>query len=106
MLRNPPFCSFASFSIVLLTLFIHKSDSSKGLLIFMISSISSFGIINVVVCGAKYDGLPKPIIFSWIHASPANAPAVNPNGIKMLLPNGLSTFVINGKFFLVKTQEV
>ena len=47
----------------------------------MILFISSFKIINVVV--------PDPNIFLWIAASVA---AVNPNGIKRLLANGLNTF--------------
>ena len=54
----------------------------------MISFISSFEIINVVV--------PDPSIFSWITASAADAAAVNPKGIKTLLVSGLSTFFIKG----------
>ena len=49
MLRNPPFCSFASFLIVSLTPFINKPDSLRDLTIFMISSISLFEIIYVIV---------------------------------------------------------
>ena len=52
------------------------------------SSISSFDIIRVVV--------PDPKIFLCIPASSADATAVNPNGIKTLLENGLITFFING----------
>ena len=37
-----------------------------------------------------------PIIFLWIAASVADAAAVNPNGIKTLLANGLSAFPIKG----------
>ena len=66
----------------------------------MISSISLFGILIVVVCCTKYDGLSKSIILLWIHASPADAAAVNPNGMKMLLANGLSTSFINDKQIL------
>ena len=47
--RNPPFCSYASFLFVLLTPFINKSHSSRKLLIFMISIISSLEIINFVL---------------------------------------------------------
>ena len=54
----------------------------------MISFISLLEIINVV--------LPDPNIFLRIAASVADAAAVNPNGIKMLLANGVSTFSING----------
>ena len=53
---------------------------------FTISFILSFEIINVV--------LPDPNIFLWIAASVAYATAVNPNSIKTLLTNGLSTFFI------------
>ena len=52
------------------------------------SSISSFGIISVVV--------PELKIFLCIPESAADAAAVNPNGIKTLLANGLMTFFING----------
>ena len=54
----------------------------------MISFISSLEIINVV--------LPDPNIFLWIAASVADVAAVNPNGIKTLLANGLSIFPIKG----------
>ena len=83
-LRNPPFCLFASFLIVSLTPFINEPDSSRDLTNFMIPFISSFEIINVVV--------PDPNFFLWIAASVAAAAAVNPNGIKRLLANGLNTF--------------
>ena len=49
------------------------------------SSISSFDIISAAV--------PNPKIFLCILAYAA---AVNPNGIKTLLANGLITFFING----------
>ena len=52
------------------------------------SFISSFQIIKVVVA--------EPSIFFCIPASAADAAAVNPNGIKTLLANGLITFFING----------
>ena len=52
----------------------------------MILFISLFEIINVV--------FPDPNIFLWIAAPVADAGAVNPNGIKTLLANGLSTFLI------------
>ena len=55
----------------------------------MISFISSIEIIIAVI--------PDPNIFFWIAASLANADAVNPNGIKALLPSGLSTFFIKCK---------
>ena len=52
------------------------------------SSISSFDIINVVV--------PKPVIYSYILASAANAAAVSPNGIKALSANVAITLFIKG----------
>ena len=47
-------------------------------------SFFSFEIVNIVVS--------NPNIFLWIAPSVADADAVNPNGIKALLANGLSTF--------------
>ena len=58
----------------------------------MILFISSFKILNVVVCEGKSKGQPDPNIFLEIVASLDDAAAVNPNGIKTLLANGLSTF--------------
>ena len=55
ILKNPPFCSFISFSIVLVTLFNKVLESSRACTIFIISFISSLGIIKVVV--------PDPCIF-------------------------------------------
>ena len=52
----------------------------------MISFISSLEIIGVVK--------PNPNIFLGIAASVAYAAVVNPNGIKAILTNGLSTFPI------------
>ena len=74
--KNPPFYSFASFLVVLLTPFINKPDSSRDLTIFIISFISSFEIINVVT--------PDPDMVLSIVASVAAVATVNPNGIKML----------------------
>ena len=76
--RNPPFCFFASFLIILLTSFINKSDSPGDLTIFMISFICSFKIINSVT--------PDPNISLSIVF----------DGIKTLLGNGLSTSPIKG----------
>ena len=52
------------------------------------SFISLFEINKVVV--------PDPNIFLRIPASAADAAAINPKGIKILLANGLTTFFING----------
>ena len=94
ILRNPPFCSFASFLIVSLTPFLNKPDSSRDLTIFMISFISSFEIISIVTCEAKYEERrPDPNTFLRIAASAA----ANHNVIKTLLVNGLNTFFLKGK---------
>ena len=58
----------------------------------MISCISPFEIINVIVGEAKSKGPPDANIFSWIAASVADAAAVNPTVIKTLLASILSTF--------------
>ena len=68
--------------------FISKPDYFRDLTIFMISSIYSFEIINAVITGPK--------IFFWIAAPVSDTAAVNPNGIKTLLANGVSTFFNNG----------
>ena len=68
--------------------FINNSDSWADLTIFIISLISLLEIINLVV--------PDSNIFSWIAALVAVAAAVNPNAIKMLLANGLVSFLITG----------
>ena len=52
-------------------------------------SISLFDIINVVI-------FPDRNVFLCIPASAADADALNPKGIKTLLVNGLTTFLING----------
>ena len=81
-LRNPPFSCYASFLIVLLTRFINKQDSSSDLTIFMIPFISSFQIINFV-------NMIQTFLMNSVSAA-----AVNPNEVKTLLANGLSTFPI------------
>ena len=91
ILRNPPLCSLASCWVVSLTPFNNNQESSRDLIIFKISSISLFEIINVVLLL-----LPDPKIFLCILASVADAAAVNPNGIKTLLANGLIAFFIRG----------
>ena len=54
----------------------------------MISFMSSFEIINIVV--------PDPNIFLWRAPSVTDAAAVNPDGIKTLLGNGVTTCCIKG----------
>ena len=62
-----------------------KPESSRDLTILIMSFISSFHIISVVI--------QEPSLFS---GSAADAACVNPNGIKILLADGLITFFING----------
>ena len=62
------------------------------------SSLSSFDIVTAVV--------PDPKIFLCIEASATDAAAVNPNGIKILLANGLITFSLMVVLFLIIDQEV
>ena len=58
-------------------------------MILIISSIFSFGIINFVILD------PKTLFL--LAASVTDAAAVNPNGIKTILGNGLSTCFIKCK---------
>ena len=64
----------------------------------MISFISTFEIINVVILGPK--------IFFLKSVSVIVAAAVNPNGIKTLLANSVSTFFLKGKPVLVMDLKV
>ena len=89
MQRKLTSCSLTSFLIVSLTSFINKPDSLRDLIIFIISSISLFEIINIVI--------PDPKTFFCTAASVADNIAVNLNGVKTILANGLGTFIIKGK---------
>ena len=82
-------CSLDSFSIVLIAPYINKRDSSRNLIIFMTSPISSFEIITAIVLAL--------ISFLRITASAAKVVVVNPNCIKTLLAIGLGTFFINSR---------
>ena len=76
MLRNPPFCSFFLFLIVLLTPFINKRNFSSYLTALM-SFISLCENINVFISDNKF--------YSWIPVSITDAAAVIPNGNKTFL---------------------
>ena len=52
--------------------------------------------MNAVRLATSEGRLPDPNTFLRIAASVADAVAVNPNGIKTLLVNGLSAFFIKG----------
>ena len=73
--------------MVLLLPFVSNPDSLRDLTIFIISSISSFEIINAVVRKAESNERPDPSIFFWIAASAADIPVDNPYGIKTVLAN-------------------
>ena len=87
MLKNPPFCSFVSFLIVLVTLFSKILESSRAWTNFIMSFIYLFEVIKLVV--------PESCIFFWISASIAEAAAVIPDGAKTFFAKGIATF-ING----------
>ena len=89
MLKNPRFYSFASSSTVSLTPFINKPASLRDLIILMISSFSLYDFVSVV--------MSDPKVFFWIVESVADAAPVDPDGLKTLLANGLSTFFIKIK---------
>ena len=89
MIKNAPFCSFASFSIVSLTPFINKLDYSRDLTIFMISPNSLFVNSNVIIIDSK--------IFLREATTMAGAAAFNLNSIRILLGQSVSKSFINGK---------
>ena len=71
--------------------------SSRDLHIFMIPSISSFKIINIFRFAKSKGCIPDPKTFLRITASVDDSAVVNPNGIKTLLGDGVSTFFIKSK---------
>ena len=83
--RNPHFSSFDSFSIFFETPLFNKSDSSKYLTIVMVSFISLFDIINVVIS--------DPYISFPITATVVDTGAVNPN-CRKILATSMSTFLL------------
>ena len=73
----------------------------------MISSISSFEVINVVRFAKSEGRIPDRKSFKCIFVSAAAAAAaISHNDIKTLLANGLSTFSLKANQFLVMVQEV
>ena len=78
----------------------NKLESLRDLTILIMTFISSFDIISIVLlllCKAEDEGrLPDPKIFLCIPQSPTYATAVNPKKIKTLLANGFITFFISG----------
>ena len=80
--------------------------SSRNLGIFMIPSISWFKIINIFRFAKSEGSIPNPKTSFRIAASVDDSAAVNPNGIKTLLGNGLSTFSLKAIQFAVMVQQV
>ena len=74
--KNPPFCYFVSFLIVCVTPLSKLLEPSRASTIFIMSFISLFEIVKVVI--------PEPCIFFWITASIAEAAAVIPKGANIL----------------------
>ena len=80
------------------THFNNEPECSGDLTILIMPSIPSLDIISVAV--------PEPKICLHIPTSVADAVAVNLNGIKTLLANGLITFLLMVTLFLTMDQEV
>ena len=66
----------------------------------MVSFISSFEIINVVV-SVKLQ-LEHNVLHQFLHRV-ADAAALNTNGTKILLVNGVTAFFINGKAVVINS---
>ena len=81
--KNPPFCSFVSFFIILVIPFHKILESSRALVIFKISFISSLEIMKNVV----------PI---------ADTAAVIPDGDKIFFTNETATFISGPAILLNK----
>ena len=88
IIGNPLLCSLTSFLFVSLTFINDKLEYSIGLTILIMSSISSFDIVNVVVSDPK--------IFLCIPASAAANAAANLNGINFFLAHWFNYIFING----------
>ena len=71
MFNNPPFYSFVSLLVVLVTPFNKILESSIAWTIFIMPFISLFKVV-----------VPEPSVFFWIPASVAEAAAVISNGAK------------------------
>ena len=87
ILRNRPLCSSASFWIVSLTPSGNKQESSRDLTILIMSLISSFDIISIALFFEAEEEewrWSDPQNFLCIPASPADAAAAKPRGIKTL----------------------
>ena len=99
ILRNLPFCSLASFLIVSLTPLNSKLESSRGLIILIMSFVSSFDITSVVLPDTK-------IFYVFLHLSAGDATAINPKGIKILSANGLITDSFSNPHFNLSSCEL
>ena len=68
------------------------------MIISIVSSISSFYIISVVVCEVESEGRPDPKIFIMYSVSAGDAAAVKSNEVKTLLATGWITFFYSKQF--------
>ena len=93
-LKNPPFCSFVSFLVVLVTLFSKILESSRASTICVIS----FEIIKFAV--------PEPCTFFWIPASISEAAAVIPNGAKTYFADGIAFSLMDLLINLIITLKI
>ena len=75
ILRNPLFCSFTPFWTLSVTSFNNNAESLRDFTILIMSSISLFDNISVVVLWSGSKNL------LCIPASAADAAAVNPKGL-------------------------
>ena len=91
MLKNPPFYSSTSFSIVLPMPSNKMPDFSRALIIFIMLFMSSSSIINLIY---------SPRIFFCIPPSIADIAAVNHSAANTFLANDIATF-INGPAILL-----
>ena len=89
---------FSFIWIVSLIPFNNKPESSRDLTVSIRSFILSFYIISVVVFEAEEEEwrLPDPKISLYVPKTAADAAAVNPEGIKILLADCLITFFVKG----------
>lgn len=89
MLKNPSFCYLASFLVVSRKTSTNKPDSSIDLTSFMTSSIFEMKLSMLPSSNLR--------ICLRIPAPAADSAAVDPNGTKIFLVNGLITSFIEGK---------
>ena len=96
--KNPPFSSFDSFLIALVTPFNKTLESSRYWTIFIMSFVSPFEIIKAVV--------PEPCILFWIPTSTAEAAALIPNAAKTCFAKRIATFLMDLLIYLIMILKI